>query len=1059
MQDYPLKNDPLYWKNRKPYTGYYQQDVHYKIHAVINEENHTIVAKQKLQYWNNSNDTLHFVFFHLYQNAFVKNAYTESFMQANKVQPRFGPYESKGLGTIVDSVSVNGTLVQTELDNTIMKVYLEKPLLPQSSIQIEMNFISFFDSGSTRRRMKMYPAWGFMHYNGCQWFPKMSVYDSKFGWDTYQHIGKEFYGDFGIYDITLDFPSNYIVEATGALQNRATVLPDDLRAKLDITNFKDKPWNEAPSVIIPYQKGERKQWHFRAEHVHDFAFTADPSYRIGTSYWNNVECVGIVQEPHASGWQNAADYVAKIIQVFSENYGQYHYPKMVAADAADGMEYPMLTLDGGRDPGYRGLLVHEIGHNWFYGMVGNNETYRAALDEGFTQYLTAEGLRLIDGDTMVETAPKNWKKKYHEPRLAKDTRVMYPYIYNTSIGLDYPLNTHSDDFNGAIHHGGGYAGVYYKSATMLYQLQYVLGDSLFRKAMLHYFDQWKFAHPYFEDFRNSIIQYTKNDLNWFFDQWLETTKSVDYKISKIKNYPSKQESHITFKRSYPGMQMPIDFTTIDKNGKSASFYIPNTWYEKSTKATTLPRWIGWGKVKRTYTAIIPTESEIKKVTIDTALLLADRYMLNNSKKKGVLIDRNKIITKLDIGNAPYNDWKHYRLYWRPNVWYNALDGVKVGLHFEGSYLQHILKLQGDLWFNSTLGRWYQYMPAYNEHIYDYYTPLNYQIQLSTPFALSKPQIQAKLESKFLDGLWMHSLGAQWKSSETDIWSIAFQSMYRNKNGTDYLLIPNEWSSNTKALNNSFNALWSKNYKGFKSAGNLQVSIRTPLLTNAFDYSYIQLENIWIRPIEKFLLKTRVFARIGNGSNMPNESALFLSGANLETMMQNKYTRSVGIIPTAWYGISTHQMSVYQHAGGMNLRGYNGYYAYDERYGKQYLAYKSRSGIALNTELEFSNYIRLKPKWTRNWLTCKAYLFFDAGINELSDYSDSTYWETSATPYWSDVRMDAGIGSVFTIKNWFNFAKAKPLSIRVEMPFWINRPNYGATSYFYPRFLLGLNVLL
>src|SRR5690606_9459439 len=189
------------------------------------------------------------------------------------------------------------------------------------------------------------------------------VYDAKFGWDTYQHIGKEFYGNFGIYDVTLDFPSNYIVEATGALENRNIVLPDSLRALLDLKNFKDKPWNEPPSTIIPYNKGERKKWHYIAKHVHDFAFTADPSYRIATTYWNGIECVGIAQEPHASGWQNSADYTSRIIKLFKEEIGMYGYPKMVAADAADGIEYPMINLDGSRDPSYRGLLVQELGHN------------------------------------------------------------------------------------------------------------------------------------------------------------------------------------------------------------------------------------------------------------------------------------------------------------------------------------------------------------------------------------------------------------------------------------------------------------------------------------------------------------------------------------------------------------------------------------------------------------------------------------------------------------------------------------------------------------------------
>ena len=145
-------------------------------------------------------------------------------------------------------------------------------------------------------------------------------------------------------------------------------------------------------MITPYDSTVRKVWRYHAENVHDFAFTADPTYRIGEAEWNGIKCIAMAEEPHASKWQNAAEYCAKTIEAHSTWFGMYAYPKMVVADARDGMEYPMLTLDGGSDPGYRGLFVHEIGHNWFYGMVGTNETYRAMLDEGFTQFLTGWGL-------------------------------------------------------------------------------------------------------------------------------------------------------------------------------------------------------------------------------------------------------------------------------------------------------------------------------------------------------------------------------------------------------------------------------------------------------------------------------------------------------------------------------------------------------------------------------------------------------------------------------------------------------------------------------------------
>ena len=246
---------------------------------------------------------------------------------ANKVKPVLGPKEEAGLGITTENITVDGQNVKTVLDNTIMKVYLPKPLAPGGKTVIKMGFKTYYDNGSTRRRMQMWDAWGFTHYNGCQWYPKICVYDRMHGWDTYQHLNREFYGDFGLFDVTLDFPGNYILEATGVLQNRQEVLPDTLREKLDIKNFAHKKWEEPPSIIIPYEKGKRKQWHYIGNNVHDFAFTADPSFRMSTAYWNGVECVAICQEPHAAGWQNASDYMTKIIKTFFRNHWHVLLPK------------------------------------------------------------------------------------------------------------------------------------------------------------------------------------------------------------------------------------------------------------------------------------------------------------------------------------------------------------------------------------------------------------------------------------------------------------------------------------------------------------------------------------------------------------------------------------------------------------------------------------------------------------------------------------------------------------------------------------------------------------
>jgi hypothetical protein len=1056
--------NPLYWKHRKPHAAYWQQDVAYTIQARIDETTHIITAKEQLSYTNNSPDTLAFVYFHLYQNAFIKHAYTHNLEQANGIRPRLGSYETQGYGILIDNFTADGQKVKTELDNTILKVYLSRPLLPGRAVRFQMDFETFYDQGSTRRRMQMYDAWGFMHYNGCQWFPKISVYDAKFGWDTHQHLGKEFYGDFGSFDVTLDFASNYIVEATGALQNREEVLPEALRKQLDIKNFATKKWNEKPSVIIPYDKDQRKQWHYKAENVHDFAFTADPSYRIGTIYQDGVECVAIAQEPHASGWQNGAAIVARTIRTFSEDFGTYHYPKMVAADANDGMEYPMITMDGGRDPAYRGLLVHEIGHNWFYGMVGSNETYRAALDEGFTQFLTSEGLRKMDGDTFTEEKPQSkWKQHFAEQRMTRDVRVYGAYIFDAATGKDYQLNTHSDDFNGALGHDGGYRLVYYKTATMLYNLQYVLGDSLFQNAMKHYFNQWKFAHPYFEDFRNSIIQYTKADLNWFFDQWLETTKGLDYGISGIKKIKSTDSFEIKLARKGQ-MQMPIDFTVTTKKGNKQSYYIPNTWFEKATPATVLPRWIGWGKLDETYIARIAVPEGIQSVAIDTTQRLADRNMLDNSRSRGALIGTGKVLTRWDGGVNPVFDWKHYRLFVRPDLWYNALDGVKAGFHFEGSQMNTFYKMDGTVWFNTQLGRWDMFKYSYQPHRYSNYAALNYTFYFSTPVSRNLTALSLNANSRFLDGLWYHKLGLQWQISSKDELKLSAQTFYRNNgNSLNYLLYYYEWSSVYDRKNTSLNLSYTHAYNYSRGTGYFTLSARTPVLSDYFNYNYAQLEAINTHVLGRVMLRTRLFARYGLGDKMPKESSLFLAGASPEEMMENKYVRSMAFVPERWRSFSQYETNHFQYGGGLNMRGYAGYYAFDNRNGQELVGYKGRSGAAINVEADFSGYFRWQPALTRNWLSVNVYAFADAGIMELSTYSQTAppdnwkfYYVVTPANKISDLRLDAGIGAAFTIKKWGVFEKAKPLTLRFDMPVFLNRAPYGAPQYLGARWLFGIS---
>ncbi len=1053
-------NNPLYWQNRIPEPGYWQQDVHYNIHASIDETLHVINGKLTLDYWNNSPDTLYHVYFHLFQNAFVKGSHLRALEKTNKSRSWLGQREAAGMGTEVDSLMVDGAPARIELDNTIMKVHLPEPLLPGGKTSFSMSFDTWYDQGGTRRRMQLYAAWGFMHYNGVQWFPKICVYDRKQGWDTDQHLNKEFYANFGSYDVQLDFPSNYIVEATGVLVNREEMLPDTLRAKLDLKNFADKKWGEPPSVIIPYQQGERKVWRFHANNVHDFAFTADPSYRIATVWWNGIECVGLAQEPHAAGWQNAAEYVAKIIQTFSENIGMYQYPKMIAADARDGMEYPMLTLDGGSDPGYRSLLVHEIAHNWFYGMVGNNETYRAALDEGFTQYLTAEGLRKIDGDTIVSSIPRSWyRKTFGEPLLATERSVFNVYTYDALNKNELPLNTHSHDFRNTLHHGGGYRQVYYKAAAMLYNLEYVLGDSLFRAAFSHYFEQWKFAHPYFEDFRNSMIRFTKVDLNWFFDQWLETTKTIDYRIGRIRNIPGKDSFTIKFKR-YGDMQMPLDFTVTARNGEKHSFHIPNNWFEKQTDAAILPKWYGWGTFNNSYKATVHIPSGIRSVQTDTSFRLADVAYTDNYKTRHLPLRPKALKIKADGGLNNPTDRKQYRLYMRPDLWYNPVDGIKAGIHLNGNYLNTLGRLETTVWLNTHVGQQYDYLSLTTEGYYDRYLPVSYIFNYESPLLRHFPALELQLKSRMLDGLHHHRGGLNWQAGVNDGLQLYAQTMWRPISyDLDYLIHTREWSSVRARPNASLNAAWQHRYEYLSGIGLFNIGVRAPMFNGnsntAFNYSYIQMEAINKHYLHRLEIRTRLFGRYGSGSNIPHESALWLSGANPEELMDNKYTRSHGFIPDNWRSISQYETNHFQQGGGLNLRGYAGYFVADQRDNEILIGYKGRSGAAVNVEIDIDEYIRLRPRFTR-WLHTDIYAFADAGIIELNRYFMPEYQNVTPAGMMSDLRVDAGLGAAFTIRSWGVFEKAKPLTLRFDMPFFINRPPYGNPEYLQFRYVVGVN---
>lgn len=1028
-QTFQSPTNPYYWKNKiGAKSEYWQQDIDYTIDAKLNEKEEIISGTEKIIYTNNSPHVLNELFFNLYQNAFIKNSYLSNLQEANGETIKYGKWESEGKGNEILSITVDGQKVKTETDGSIMKAFLNTPIQPNAKITIDIVFNTYYSKGGvTRRRMKSYNYQGAKHFNGAHWYPRLAVYDRKFGWCTDQHLNREFYGDFGNYNVSLNMPANFVVEATGVLQNREEMLPDSLRKKLDISNYWTRKWDTAVTFFIPMKKGERKTWKYIGENVHDFAWIAGPHYRLDEKRNKGYSTVAMVLEPHCSGWKNACEYTMKVIEVYGRDFGKYAYPKMVVADCQDGMEYPMLTMDGGADPGYRGLLAHEVGHNWFYGMVNNNETYRAMLDEGFTQFLTVWALEAIDGKNIFQEAPKNpYLKKHYEEARVREGRAYGSFMMDAMNHDHTEINVHSDGFGGATGQGGGYRNVYNKTATMLFNLQYTLGDSLFTEAMKNYFNQWSFRHPYIEDFRNSIIEFTRVDLNWFFDEWIETSKVIDYKIYPLKSLDSGKFL-LKLKRK-EDMQMPLDITIKGLSGKSYNFYIPNTWFEKKTDATILPRWIGWdSKLKTEYTAKISLPESPVNAIIDTSERLADINELNNSTSFPWKF-------KFDSKTESPRDRQNYTVLWRPDLWYNNFDGVKVGAHFEGSLNKNYHNTVLDVWANTGIGKW-----AIRENLrngdpvndiasfrFSYQSPTNKFIRNSL----------IRLEARHLDGIALGLFKFSKQVNDNLSLSIANKGFYRYRNDQLFYDYNPSYQFNGKTNVNNSLILELNNQKFvssiFRHITNLK--LRTSLFSEV-NYSYFELDHKQEVRIDKTIFKWRGYGRIGINSTSLNEVGLNAGGGNGEEMLENKFMRSV-TIPNSLQTLSMNSNSFNQlhYKGGLNMRGFSFRQIIIDESGQSYAIANQNTGFALNSQFNFERLSPIKFRKLAQTIDLGLYLFGDLGA--LGVYSNlKNYTDFKMSP----ILYDAGFGTSLTIKKFWILSGIKPLTFRFDIPLLLSHP--------------------
>jgi aminopeptidase N len=664
--------------------------------------------------------------------------------------------------------------------------------------------------------------------------------------------------------------------------------------------------------------------------------------------------------------------------------------------------------------------------------VNNNETYRALLDEGFTQFLTVWAMEAIDGKNMFTSGKQ---PKHFMPTATRNARCYDSYMLDAMNRDRTEINVHSDGFSGALGQGGGYRNVYNKTATMLYNMQYVLGDSLFQRAMKHYFNQWSFRHPYVEDFRNSIIEYTKVDLNWFFDQWIETSKVIDYKIFPLKKADSGQ--YLLKLKRKAEMQSPLDITVVGESGKRYNFYVPNTWFEKETDATKLPRWIGWdNKLKTIYTTKINLPEPPKYARIDTSRRLADINELNNTTACAwnLFFDRK---------NSPPRDRQNYTVLWRPDFWYNNFDGIKAGAHFEGSLNRNFHNTELDVWLNTRIGKW-SVRDAVNINSRNALNDLvSFRFSYQSPTHNLVRNSDLRLEARHIDGVALGSIKWRKLFENGNQITIGFKSMLRYRGDQDYYnyMTSIQWNRNFMANTSSW-IEWMNNKAFDQNVEQMtRVKLRSSILSAA-NFSYAEVEHKESVKLDMFLLKWRLFGRLGtNRPFTPSEVLLNAGGASGEEMLENKFMRSVTAFPDVFtrgsQSFNSQEFSHLHYGGGVNLRGY-AFRNTVSASGVDYAIYNQNSGLSLNAQLNFEQLSPFKFRKLNRTLSLNTYLFGDIG--SVTHFNIGRF-ELMKAP----IISDAGLGAALTWKKPIKYLGLGPMTFRFDMPFFLSHPAQGENN--------------
>lgn len=582
-------------------NAYYQQAAQYKMDIDVNAEEFTYKGSQTLKYRNNSPDELNVVYFHLYWNAFKPSSMMDQRVasQGKNGDSRLQKEGISRLASIpkneegaqnIHWIKQNGKELKFEIQETVMKVYLDKPIKAHSKTTFTMEWDAVIPQQIRRSGRNNREG---VDMTMTQWYPKIAEYDYD-GWATFDYIGREFHAPFADFDVTIKINKDYVVGAGGTLLNPKEVKGYDASAQIKADHNK-------------------AIWKWTAKNMLDFAWAADRDYSVESFDVPQGQRVYFVYQKNdkTKAWGEAKPYVTRYFQIMNSKFGKYAYPSYAFIQGGDGgMEYGMCTMILGEAKNIEdlmGLMAHEGSHSWYQQMLATNEPVRPWMDEGFTSY--AESYVMHQLFPPKDNRPNAFVEKIDAYRKFLKKQIEEPAVW---------LGDHHD--NGTAY---SYAS-YVKGELYLVQLGYIVGEENLSKIMTEYFKEWSLKHPTDRDFLHIAQKVSGMDLKWFHHYWINTTKTIDYGIKDVQY--GAQSTTVTLVNNSQ-IPMPIDFSVITADNKIVNYQIPlnmtHTWKTKDAfgEFTTLKYW-PW--TQKEYTFTVPyNKSQLRVLGIDFSHRLAD----------------------------------------------------------------------------------------------------------------------------------------------------------------------------------------------------------------------------------------------------------------------------------------------------------------------------------------------------------------------------------------------------------------------------------------------------